>query len=133
MSSLKAFLNPIQVENQEVIISNRFIEDGKPVPFVIRPITQDENKYLIKKLTKKDKKGVETFDRNEYTDNLIALAVVSPDLTNAELQKAYGVLGEVSLLRKMLLIGEHANLSLAVQKISGLDTDINDDIEEAKN
>ena len=40
MSTLNAFLHPVQVENQEVIISNRFIEDGKPVPFVIRPVTQ---------------------------------------------------------------------------------------------
>lgn len=47
MSSLKAFLNPIQVENKEVIVSNRFQEDGKPVPFVIRPITQKENEQLM--------------------------------------------------------------------------------------
>jgi len=47
MSSLKAFLNPIKIENKEVIVSNRFLEDGKPVPFVIRPITQKENEQLM--------------------------------------------------------------------------------------
>jgi hypothetical protein len=133
MSSLKAFLNPVQAENKEVVVSNRFMEDGKPVPFIIRPITQDENKLLLKKCTKKDKHGNETFDRGEYTSALTASAVVFPDLTNAELQKAYGVLGEVSLLQKMLYIGEFANLSLAVQKLSSLDVDINEDIEEVKN
>lgn len=134
MSSLKAFLNPIQVENKEVIVSNRFIENGKPVPFVIRPITQEENKLLIKKFTKKnDKKGTESFDRPEYVSAMTAAAVVFPDLANAELQKAYGVLGESALLQKMLYIGEYAELSMAVQELSGLDEDINEDIEEAKN
>ncbi len=133
MGSLNAFLNPIQVENKEVIVSNRFHEDGKPVPFTIRPITQEENKLLIKKFTKRDKKGNETFDRAEYVSELTSSAVVSPDLTNAELQKAYGVLGASALLQKMLYVGEYAELAQAVQELSGLDQDINEDIEEAKN
>ena len=133
MSSLSAFLNPIQAENKEVVISKRFQEDGKPVPFVIRPITQEENKQLIKKYTRKDKKGIETFDRAEYVSELTASAVVFPDLTNADLQKAYGVLGASALLQKMLYVGEYAELAQAVQELSGLDTDINEEIEEAKN
>ena len=134
MSSLKAFLNPIQVENKEVIVSNRFQEEGKPVPFVIRPITQEENKQLIKKHSRKDnKKGTETFDRAEYVSELTSSAVVFPDLSNAELQKAYGVLGASALLQKMLYVGEYAELAQAVQELSGLDQDINEDIEEAKN
>lgn len=133
MSSLNAFLHPVQVENQEVIVSSRFQEEGKPVPFTIRPITQEENKLLIKRYSKKDKKGTDTFDRTEYVSALTATAVVFPDLTNAELQKAYGVLGESSLLQKMLYVGEYAELAQKVQEISGLDKDINEDIEEAKN
>jgi hypothetical protein len=133
MGSLNAFLHPIQVENKEVIVSKRFIEGGKPIPFIVRPITQEENKYLIKKYTKKDKKGADTFDRAEYVQAMTASAVVFPDLTNAELQKAYGVLGESTLLQKMLYVGEYAELAQAVQEISGLDKNINEDIEEAKN
>lgn len=133
MKSLKAFLNPVQVENKEVIVSNRFKENDKVVPFTIRPITQEENKILIKKYTKKDKKGTEVFDRAEYVQALTASAVVFPDLKNAELQNAYGVLGESSLLQKMLYVGEYAELAIAVQELSGLDKDINNDIEEAKN
>lgn len=56
MKSLNAFLKPIVAENKEVIISNRFQEDKKPVPFIIRPISQTENENLIKKQIKKDKK-----------------------------------------------------------------------------
>lgn len=134
MNSLEAFLNPIKIENKEVVVSNRFQQkDGKPVPFVIRPITQEENKKLIKKHTKIDKKGVETFDRTEYISALTAAGVVFPDLTNAELQKAYGVLGESALLQKMLYTGEYAELAQAIQELSGLDKDINEDIEEVKN
>lgn len=130
--SLKAFLNPVLMDNKEVVISNRFVEDGKPVPFVIRPISEAENKDLMKKHTRRDKKGQETFDRFEYIHELVAVAVVEPDLTNAELQKAYG-LGISKCLSNMLNVGEFAELSQAVQELSGLDTDINDDIEEVKN
>lgn len=132
MSSLKAFLNPVQVENQEIVVSNRFMEDGKSVPFIIRPITQKENEQLIKKYTKKDKKGTETFNRTEYVQALTASAVVFPNLSDVKLQDKYG-LGETETLKNMLLVGEYATLAQAVQSLSGLDTDINEDIEEAKN
>ena len=134
MSSLKAFLNPIQVENKEVIVSYRFQEEGKPVPFVIKPISEKENELLLRKHIKKDKKtGQEVLDRTAYSHALVAAAVVYPDLKNAELQKAYGVLGEAELLSAMLTIGEYATLSQAVTELSGLDEDINDLIEDAKN
>lgn len=134
MSSLNAFLNPVKVENKKVIISNRFLdENGKAIPFEIRAITQEENKKLINKNTKRDKKGVEVFNRGEYLAELTATAVVFPDLNNAELQKGYNCLGATSLIQKMLLVGEFAELANQVQIISGLDEDINKDIEEAKN
>ena len=133
MSSLNAFLNPIKIKNKEVIVSSRFQENGKPVPFIIRPVTQEENKQLIKKFTRTNKKGIESFDRAEYVQALTTKGVVFPDLTNAELQKAYDVLGEVDLLGVMLYAGEYAELARAVQELSGLDQDINGDIEEVKN
>lgn len=133
MSSLNAFLHPVQAEEKEVVISERFLENGKPVPFRIRPITQKENEGLIRKHTKRDKKGNETFDRVSYNHELTAIAVVQPDLENAELQNAYGVLGATKALTAMLYVGEFTALMEAVQELSGLDKDINEDIEEAKN
>ena len=47
----------------------------------------------------------------EYIHELTATAVVFPDLKNAELQKAYGVLGEAELLKTMLYVGEFAEIS----------------------
>lgn len=134
MSSLSAFLNPVKIENKKVIISNRFLdENGNSVPFEIRAVTQEENKKLINKNTKRDKKGIEIFNRGEYLAELTATAVVFPDLNNAELQKGYNCLGATSLIQKMLLVGEFAELANQVQILSGLDEDINKDIEEAKN
>ena len=133
MSSLNAFLHPIQVENMKVIVSNRFLEDGKPVPFIIRPISEKENGMLIKKYTKKDKTGRDILDRTEYAHALVASAVVFPELSNAELQKKYNVLGEASLLTEMLNVGEYTLLSNKVSELSGLNQDINKDIDEAKN
>ena len=133
MGSLSAFLNPVKTENKEVIISDRFQENGKPVPFVIRPITQAENEELMKKHRKVDKQGVEIFNRIQYNQELTAAAVVEPPLNNAELQKCYGVLGASKLLSVMLYAGEYATLLEEIQKLSGFDMDINDDIEEAKN
>mgnify|MGYP000575911410 FL=1 len=134
MSSLSAFLNPVQAENKEVIVSERFPENGKTVPFVIRPITQQENETLMKKHRSVDKKsGVEQFNRISYNRELTAMAVVEPDLNNAELQKRYGVLGADKVLSAMLYVGEYGTLMEAVQELSGLDQDINEDMDEAKN
>ena len=134
MSSLSAFLNPVQTENKEVIVSDRFRENGKTVPFVIRPITQQENENLMKKHRSVDKKsGVEQFNRISYNRELTAMAEVEPDLNNAELQKRYGVLGADRVLSAMLYVGEYGTLMEAVQELSGLDQDINEDMDEAKN
>ncbi len=132
--SLKAFLNPILPTNEKLVVSKRFVEEGKPVEWEIKPILQEENDLLMKRHTKKDRKTQnETFDRQGYINELTASAVVYPDLKNSELQKAYGVLGEVELLKKMLLVGEYATLIGVVQRLSGLDNDVNELVEEAKN
>ena len=130
----KAFLNPVKVENEFIVVSDRFKENGEVVKWEIRGITSEENTNIMKKNTRRDKKTKqEIFDRSAYMDELVASAVVYPDLKNAELQKAYGVIGEVKLLNKMLLLGEFMTLSEAVQKLSGLDVEDEDQVEEIKN
>lgn len=134
MASLSAFLHPEQTGNKEVVVSERFKENGEVVPFVIRPLTQEENAVLLKAYRKVDKgTGIEIFNRVGYNQAMVAAAVVEPDLNNAELQKAWGVLGPENVLTAMLYVGEYSRLMEEVQKLSGLDTDINDEIEEAKN
>ena len=101
---------------------------------MIRPLTQEENAALLKQYRKVDKNsGTEIFNRIGYNQAMVAAAVVEPDLNSAELQKAWGVLGPERVLTTMLYVGEYSKLMEEVQKLSGLDTDINDEIEEAKN
>jgi len=133
--NLSAFLNPIKIENEFVVVSNRFKDEkGVPISWEIRAIMSEENDILMKKHTRRDKKTKqEIFDRAAYVNDLVASAVVFPDLKNAELQKGYGVMGEVSLLSKMLSLGEFTTLSGAVQKLSGLEEEDETKIEEIKN
>lgn len=135
MNSLAAFLHPVKVENKKVVISNRFLDNGKPVEWEIRAVSESENTQLERQNTKTDRKtGVQRLDRVTFGHALAAAGVVFPDLTNAELQKAYGVVGAENLIEKMLTVGEFAKLSQEVSKLSGLDADdINEQIEEAKN
>ena len=57
MSALSAFLHPaVPTEEKELVISKRFLgADGKPVPFKIRALTQEENSSLLKASTRKEK------------------------------------------------------------------------------
>jgi hypothetical protein len=133
-NSLNAFLHPVEVANKKIVVSERFQEDGKPAEWEIKPITEKENNLIMKKCTKRDgKTGTEQFDRTRHAHELAAASVVSPDLTSAELQKHYGVLGAVELLNAMLYVGEFATLMSAIDELSGLDNDINAEIDEIKN
>ena len=133
-TELNAFLNPVLPERKEVIVSKRFLdENGQPVPFVIRPISQKESNALIRKYRKKDKKGHEYFDQTAYMSELVASAVVYPPLDNAELQKQYG-LGKEACLTNMLFTGEYGLLADEIMSLSGMEEeDLNNIIEDVKN
>lgn len=135
MNSLAAFLNPVKVENKKVVISKRFVDNGKPVEWELRAVPESENGALERRYTKMDRKtGTQTLDRVAFGHALATAGVVFPDLNNAELQKAYDTVGAENLLGKMLTVGEFAKLSREVSTLSGLDTDdINEQIEDVKN
>ena len=61
MSNLNAFLHPVQGdETREIIVSNRFLdENGRPVPFRIRALTQEENDAISKRSMRLVKAGGE--------------------------------------------------------------------------
>lgn len=134
MSSLNAFLSPAKVDNQTLVISGRFQdEDGKPAPFVIRPLTQRENDELVRKSTRTVKVGgqpVEKLNSLEYGRRVVVAATVSPDFTSEELCRAYGTMDPLEVPGRMLLVGEYNRLSAAIMELSGLDGDLE---EQAKN
>lgn len=134
MSNLSAFLNPVKVENKELLISERFRdENGKPVSFVIRPISQSENDILVRKSTRTVKvngQPVEKLDNVEYSRRVVVSATVTPDFTSEELCRAYGTMDPLEAPGKMLLVGEYNKLSAAIMALSGLEDDLED---QAKN
>lgn len=135
MSALSAFLHPaVTREEKEVIISKRFLgEDGKPVPFKIRSMTQEENAAIIKAATRQKKvngQWQDSIDANELSARTVVEATIFPDFRSAELCERYGTKDPVQVPGKMLLAGEFSRLIDAVSKLSGFDKSLD---EEAKN
>lgn len=135
MSALSAFLHPtVTCEEKEIVISKRFLgEDGKPVSFKIRSLTQETNAALIRASTKYklvDGQIKESIDANELSARTIVEATVFPDFRSAELCEAYGTKDPIQVPGKMLLAGEFGRLIDAVSKLSGFDKSLD---EEAKN
>lgn len=135
--SLNAFLNPIKPENKKIVVSNRFVENGKPVEWEIRAITADEDDAIRKTcMTKtKGKQPVQgkDFDNFLYVAKLAAASVVYPDLQNVELQNAYNAMGSEDLIRKMLTFAEYNKLTDFIVEYSGMDKTENELLDEAKN
>ncbi|WP_283606490.1 phage tail assembly chaperone [Faecalispora anaeroviscerum] len=126
--SLSAFFRDqaIKPENQKIIVSERFQENGKSIPWEIRAITEEEDAKIKEDCTTVSIfKGRQTtkFHNQKYTNKVIAACVVFPDLKNAELQKSYGVVSDDALVQAMLLPGEHTNLLQIINEINGFDAE----------
>lgn len=138
MGVLSAFLHPEPMDiTKEIIISDRFKEDGKPVPFKIRTISQAENDALVKKAQKVDMvrgRRIQYQDDQKYTSSLIVACTVQPDFRDAELCQAYGTLDPLEVPGKMLLSGETAKLVEAIMNLNGFTIQPpEEEEEEAKN
>ena len=126
MSKLSAFLHPVKTSiEKEVVISNRFLdENGTPVPFKVRAISQEENDDLIKKSTKTEIKNgqkIESLDNVDFARRLIVAATVEPDFSAKEMCDAYGVVSPYLVPGKMLLAGEYNRLMEAISSLSEID------------
>lgn len=110
-------------------------------PFKIKSLTADEVSDLRKQATKrvlnrKTHKYEQDTDENAFQDLVVAAAVVSPNLNNAELQESWGCIARPeTILKKMLKVGEYTDLSEAIMDLSGLNNDDSSEelVEEAKN
>ena len=133
--SIQAFLlaDSSALEETKEIKFTQFAE-----PFVIRSMTADEFDNITKRSTRRTTQKGENF-RDEYqnmlVDTLVADAVVTPDLNNAELQEYYGTIGNAAgTARKMLKAGQWGDLIKAVQDLSGFDQEPVDElVDEVKN
>lgn len=126
MSRLSAFLHPASAaQEKEVVISNRFRdENGNPIPFKIRALTQEETDVITKKATNTRKVGgqsQEYLDSVDFSRRMVVAATVEPDFTSKELCDGYGVLDPLQVPGKMLLSGEYAKLLREITELSGFD------------
>lgn len=138
MDNLQAFLNPVAVdETKEVVISKRFVDkDGKPIPFKIKTIMQEENERISRKCRKVETirgQRVESMDNQKYNRALIVACTVEPDFRNADLCKAYGTVDPLDLPGKMLTVGEANNLAREILDLNGFSDEAEQLEDEAKN
>ncbi|ASS66477.1 MULTISPECIES: phage portal protein [unclassified Paenibacillus] len=138
--SMKLFFadSAVKAEPQDVVVSDRYLDaSGRPVAWKLRAISEELNEEIRSASTKRTKgkgsSGVPELDYNAYLGRMVAACVVYPDLNDAELQQSYGVRGASSVVRKMLLAGEFANLAAKVQEINGFDRDVSEISDEVKN
>ena len=138
MDNLQAFLNPVSAEEvKEVVISKRFVDkDGKPIPFRIKTIMQEENERITRKCRKVETirgQRVESLDNQKYNRALIVACTVEPDFRNADLCKAYGTVDPLDLPGKMLTVGEANNLAREILDLNGFSDEADQLEDEAKN
>lgn len=127
MSKLSAFLHPVRPVNEEreVFVSDRFVgEDGEPLKFKIRALSQDENERLRKLCTHPKKvngQQVEEFDGSEFANLVVVEATLFPDFRSKEICDGLGVVNPSKAPGLMLKSGEFARLSNAILKLSAFD------------
>ena len=140
MSALKEFL----VENSDIVgkevevpISPRFKDkEGNLLKFKIRPMTGDEFGKYQKQCTTinvNGRKKETIFDSGKFNLLCIINHCIDPDFKDADFLKQLGVQTPEQAVSKTLLAGEIVELGNQVTKASGFDTDINEEIEKAKN
>ncbi|MBQ6164834.1 MAG: hypothetical protein IJK23_10215 [Clostridia bacterium] len=114
-------------------------EDGKPLLWELRPLTTGDAERLRSEHTVAQpipgRRGAYTQKMDDhYIPALVCAAVVFPDLNDAALQDSYGVVTAEELLVQMLdEPGEYYAFVDYVQKISGFNVPLDDEVEDAKN
>ena len=127
MSKLSAFLHPVRPVNEEreVFISDRFVgEDGAPLKFKIRALSQEENERLRKRCTHAKKVNgqlLEEFDSGEFSSSVIVEATLFPDFRSKEICDGLGVIDPAKAPGAMLKSGEFARLSNAILELCAFD------------
>lgn len=109
-----------------------------PFPFVVKSITEAENKAIRKgcqkvSFDKKTRQKQIDTDTDLYNSRLVAACCIEPNFKDAALQEKYGVRGAEDLIDVLLKPGQYTDLLIAVQEINGFTDDVNDLRDEAKN
>lgn len=122
-----------------VIEENQKAEEyTRRIEWQLRATTPDTANKIRKKCEYREeiKKGLyqKFTDYAMYAIEMAAACIVFPDLRDADLQDSYGVRNETELLKRMIpLEGELSELEAFVSRINGLDMELDNKAEEAKN
>ena len=143
MSGISLFLkkNKIQKKNAKYAATKSLCdENGNPLEWEIRAISTIENEKLRESCTVEVQvPGKPNLFRprvltGKYVAALLAASVVYPDLQNKELQDSYGAMTPEELSQLMVDDPvEYNDFAEFVQNFSGLDSTMQDKIDEAKN
>lgn len=143
MSNLSLFLkkNKKVKENTTYPATKSLVdENGKPLEWVIKPLTTKENNELRDQCTYevpvKGKPNMfrPKIDTNLYIAKMIVASVVEPNLYSAELQDSYGVKTPEDLIMEMIDDpGEYNDFAAFIQKFNGFNITLEDKVEQAKN
>lgn len=129
MKSLEDFLALPDVDDitEEVFVSKRL------GTFKVKAMTADEHSEYMKKAKGKINKDGVDFDASKFNLLIVAGQTIEPDFSNADLLKKANCATASQFIKKKLLSGEIATLSENICKISGFDSNLQEDIDEAKN
>jgi hypothetical protein len=130
MSELLQFLaeNNITEITKEINVSKRM-----PEKFKIKTMVQSKFNELQKKCTSKTTKEGTSFDGGKFNVLAILECCIYPNFNNADFVNSMKAVTPYEAVCKCLLPGEISELSAKIQELSGFNTDINEEIEEAKN
>lgn len=129
MNELEQFLSLPDIDSltKEIVVSERI---GK---VTIKAMNTDEYKDCMNKCKSKTTKKGTDFDIAKFNLLVTTSQTVKPDFNNAEFLHKTNCASGTEFVRKKLLVGEIATIANEVLKLSGFDSDINEDVEEAKN
>lgn len=138
MGNIKAFmLPPVEEETKEVIISDRFKEGDKVVPFTIRVISQETNETIRNRASHPIRRNGTTvgmdFDSDLYGKLLLQACVVSPNFKDADLCAYYKTKDPLEVPGRMLRAGEYNKLIKEISSLNGFTEDEKTLEDEAKN
>lgn len=140
-TDITAFLasNAIKTQDKEYIASKRFVDkDGKPIPWRLRVVTNDELDAITRRCQKKEfmpkmREYKVVVDKQRLEIEMICAAVVFPNLNDERLQDSYGTIGAEATVRAMLTPGEYSDLANAVTEVAGFQAGMGEQVRTAKN
>lgn len=101
--------------------------------FTVKPMTEPQLQgYKARCKTKKGKNETE-LDQSKLNMLVISNHVIDPNFSDAELLSHAGCTTAADFISRKFVVGDVADIAAKILEISGVDDDINEDIEEAKN